>query len=208
MSTRNSSARRVKRRSAFTLPEVLIVVSILGIVASVAVTTASSFSSQPLESAGRILAADLRVARSMAIQHNTEWAVQFDFSNNTYELVHVGSGSPPAAVNPLDPNSRITGKYIVDFDQVASSGFNGAPISIAGAGLMTDRVRTKEVVFGSRGGTGPSVSQDTVIWLTQNSGDEIRYVRLVVSWVTGEVFIDPAANFGASVADDVFREDS
>lgn len=208
MSMKNSDARRVNRRVGYTLPEVLIVVSILGIAASVGLTTASSFSSHPLESAGRILAADLRLARSLAIKNNTEWAVQFDFDSNSYELIHVGAGNPPAAINPLDPSSRITGKYIIEFDRVASAGFSGAPISIAGAGLMTDRERTKEVVFRSRGGTGPAISQDTVIWLTQNTGKDIRFVRVVVSWVTGEVFVDPAAKFGANVANDVFREDT
>ncbi len=207
MYMKNSNCRSISKRRAFTLPEVLIVVSILGIAASVAVTASSAFSSQPLQSASRILAADLRLARSLAIQHNTEWAVQFNFAENSYELVHVGSGNPPAVVNPLDPTSRITGKYLVDFDEVSTSSFSGAPISIGGAALLSERTRTAEVVFRSRGGTGPVVSQDTVIWITQNSGNDIRYVRLVVSWVTGEVFVEPASLFGANIADDIFRED-
>lgn len=192
-------------RGGFTLVEVMIVVTLMGILASVAITASSSFGPQALESTARVLAADIQLARSLAVQHNTEWAVEFDTTNNIYEVIHVGSGNPPPAVNPLDPTSSTTGKYIIDLTEVAEAGFDPAPVSLGGVALATDQSRVKRIVFGPRGGTGPTVSQDTIVWLTQNYGKQIRFVRLTVSWVTGAVFIDKSDIFGNSVADSLFN---
>ena len=74
------------QRSGFTLVEMLIVVTIVGILASVIVPTLSSTSGAvSLEAMARSLAADIRGARQSAVQYNGNFAVTFDLANNSYQ---------------------------------------------------------------------------------------------------------------------------
>lgn len=196
---------RARSRQGFTLVEVLIVVGFLAILASMILPAIRASQTQTLDSSARVLAADLRLARSLAIQFNTEWTVEFDLVNNQYELVHTGSGTPPAARNALAGTGEAGGTYVVALDHLGSSRGGSSGIQLAGAALRDARTDVTDVTFGPLGGTGPGRSEDTVIWLTTGSGDDVRYVRMIVSWVTGQVWVDPVGMYDAGDADQLFE---
>lgn len=183
------SARR--GRDAFTLVEVLTVIVVMGILASVIIPAFRSSHAQSLESAARVLATDLRLARSQAIQFDTEYTVQFNLGTNSYSIAHTGTGSPPVLRNPLAPAGQEASGYVVDLDQLAPAGTSAGEIRLAGIALKTSQTNVGDIEFGPLGGTGPARSEDTVIWLTTGSGNDTRCVRMVVSWISGQVWIDP-----------------
>ncbi|TXT33352.1 MAG: hypothetical protein FD138_1909, partial [Planctomycetota bacterium] len=84
--SRNPS-RSVANRNGYTLVEMLIVVTIVGLMASVVLPTLSSTSGAvSLEAMARTLAADLRVARQSAVQYNSSYAVTFNLTDNSYTV--------------------------------------------------------------------------------------------------------------------------
>ena len=188
-----ATSRASAKRDAFTLSEMLICVVIVGLLASVVMPALNNSNTQALEGVARVMASDLATARAAAIRYNTEWAVQFSLENCTYTLVCTGTGNPPALKNPLAGKAAQAGAYIVEIRRIAAPprGTNG--VRLAGVVLKsTQAVPTSvtDVKFGALGGTGPARNQDTIIWLTQGSGAATRYVRLTVSWVTGQVWVD------------------
>jgi type II secretory pathway pseudopilin PulG len=169
--------------------ELLIVIGILAILASVVIPAVDGAGAQTLESSARILAADLRLARSQAIGFNTHYTVRFDSAANSYELLHTGNGSPPPLVNPLAPPSSTPGVYRVDLDMVGSTTPQPSSALLAFAELSQSHAPVTEVRFCPTGGTGPDRTDDTIVWLTAGSGSQTRAIPVTVSWVTGNVWI-------------------
>lgn len=192
---------RNPNRRGFTLFEVMISVTLMAILGAVAVTSMAPDAGMNLEAAARVMASDLTYARSLSIQYNTKWALQFDVTNNRYSLVYAGTGAQPVLLT----NSRAAGDapsstYLVNLASLGAStvGTNGA--TLAGAGLQGTTTMVTDVTFGPLGGTGPTRTQDTVIWLTNGTGSSTQYVRLTVSWITGQVWVDRPIMFTTSAA--------
>jgi type II secretory pathway pseudopilin PulG len=176
--------------------ELLMAVAIIAILSYVLLPTIDSVPAQRLDSVARILAADLSLARSLAIQYNTNWSIQFDSTNNRYDLVWSGTGTPPPMPdNPHAIGPQTPGEFRVEVARlgVAMSGSNG--VQMAGAALKASRTGVTDVTFGPLGSTGPQRSEDTVIWLTAGTGTQTKFSRLTVSWVTGQVWVDPPEMF-------------
>ena len=176
------------RKRGFTLVEMLIVVTVLGIMASVILPSMHSTSSLiGLEAAARTMAADLRIARQSAVQYNSTYAVTIDLSGNSYQIKFTGTGTVPALTNTLQ--SADTNGNKIDFDQWSAGRLSQTRVVLAGAALKTSKTSVTDVTFGPSGGTGPSRTQDTVFWLTQGSGNERLSVLVTVSWLTGIVTV-------------------
>lgn len=184
-------------RAAFTLVELLICVVIMAIAAAVVVPSVNSAATMSLESAGRIIAADLRYAASLSVQYNTQYTVRFDVANNAYDLVLTGTGSPPPLRNPSAPPGDAAGTYHVAVDQLSPTPNRGTTARLLGAALKDSGQPVTDITFMPVGGTGPSRSQDTVVWISEGAGAQTRYLRLTVSWVTGQVWIDEPNTFAA-----------
>lgn len=182
------------RRRGFTLVEMLIVVTVLGILASVILPSMNSTSSLiGLEAAARTMAADLRIARQSAVQYNSSYNVRIDLTANSYQITFAGTGSVPTLTNLLNSSSS-TGNSI-DFDQWSSSRLKQQRVALAGAALKTSKTSVTDVTFGPAGGTGPSRTEDTVLWLSQGSGNERLSVLVTVSWLTGNVTVGDVTTF-------------
>ena len=182
------------RRRGFTLVEMLIVVTVLGILASVILPSMNSTSSLiGLEAAARTLAADLRIARQSAVQYNSSYNVRIDLTANSYQITFAGTGSVPTLTNLLNSSSS-TGNSI-DFDQWSASRLKQQRVALAGAALKTSKTSVTDVTFGPAGGTGPSRTEDTVLWLSQGSGNERLSVLVTVSWLTGNVTVGDVTTF-------------
>jgi prepilin-type N-terminal cleavage/methylation domain-containing protein len=75
----------------FTLPEVLIVIAIMGILAAIAIPMWwSTVESRRVDSAANQLASDLRLAHTRATNQLTEWRVVYSNDNAGYSLVRAG----------------------------------------------------------------------------------------------------------------------
>ena len=176
------------RNRGFTLVELLIVVTVLGIMATVILPSMHSTSSLiGLEAAARTMAADLRIARQSAVQYNSTYAVAIDLAGNAYQIKFTGTGTVPTLTNTLQ--SADTNGNKIDFDQWSAGRLSQTRVVLAGAALKTSKTSVTDVTFGPSGGTGPSRTQDTVFWITQGSGNERLSVLVTVSWLTGNVTV-------------------
>ena len=74
-------------RSGLTLIELLITISIVGIISAIAVPILRDFLPiYRLNQAARILVVDFQYARTRAISHNKKIRVLFDIENNSYKM--------------------------------------------------------------------------------------------------------------------------
>jgi prepilin-type N-terminal cleavage/methylation domain-containing protein len=178
-----------RRNGGFTLVEMLIAITVLAIVASVALTSSEPGQTRALESAARFLAADLRLARSLSIQHNTEYTARFDTAGNRYELVHTGSGNPPPLENPLASRAENAAGYRIEFGRAGLAG-GANTVRLTRVFLESSGRDVTDVTFGPQGGTGPARADNTLMILTAGSGRAAKSLQVTVSWVTGLVWID------------------
>jgi type II secretory pathway pseudopilin PulG len=171
------------------LVEFLIAAVVIAIMAAVVLPNVSSAARQNLSSATQAIAGDLMLARSAAVQYNTEWSIQFDLAGNLYTISQTGPGAAPALQNPISGGAPGS-PYQVNIGGIGVPAGRGNGVKLAAAFLANSKQPVTDLRFQSLGGTGPSRSEDTAIWLTQGRGAETQYVRLTVSWITGQVFVD------------------
>ena len=93
----NSKGRCLASRIGFTLIEMVIVMLVMSILASVAVPTyVSALANYRVEMAAKQIVADLHYAKSEALRRSMSRTVLFDSANNAYTLVDVADPDRPA----------------------------------------------------------------------------------------------------------------
>lgn len=189
----------------FTLVEVLISVVLMAILATVLVPTEAGSQQQQLVTNCRMLASDLRLARSHAIEFNTPYTVQFRLAENQYEIVHSGSGSAPIPTNPLAGPGADTSRYVVTLGSNALSADSSAGPRLATVAWKPSKQNTTSITFQPTGGLGPDRAEDAILLLTAGQGTITYCQRLVVSWVTGQVWIDPVEVWTSKTATTIFE---
>lgn len=187
--TRANAGKPCVARSALTLIEVLIAITILGILAAVLIPQLSSDLPERLEAAAQIVAADLDHARGLAVAGNSNYRVTFEPGDNRYYLQHSGTNNllnvlPASAFRQADdpPDRQTTdlSKLPIPEPQVRLAG----AVEMAGAGQATT-----EVEFTSLGGTTSQV--ETVVWLACGSEANERFISIHINPITGLVEIGP-----------------
>lgn len=185
---------RAARRAGYTIAELLAVVAITGLLAAAAVVAAANSGPEMLEAGARVLSSDLRLARSLAVQHGQPFRVVFDAPNHAYEIRYAGSGTAPPIVDPLAPPSAVSSTYRVALRTFTRTAGGDTGIRWGGAALAVSGTSVSDATFGILGGTGPARSEDTVLRLVEAPaiGKYQRAVDVTVSWITGDVRIgDP-----------------
>ena len=111
----------------FTLVEIIVVLVILAIAATVVVPYAVGTSSIQASSAARLIMSDLEYAQSQAITTQTPVSVTFSVSGNSYTV----SNASGTLIHPISKQA-----YVVDFD--TSSGFENVSVSAVDFGCAQD----------------------------------------------------------------------
>ncbi len=94
--------RAHRRRSAFTLVEILVVVVILGIAAAVILPQVGNRDDVRTASAARMMMADLAYAQSRAVSTQRRQYVRFDLANNAYEVLDQFTPSEQLITHPVN----------------------------------------------------------------------------------------------------------
>lgn len=171
-------------RRGFSLVELLMVIVLMGIGASVVFSLFDPSVHSQLHAAADVLAADLAYARNLAVANNSEYRLEFDLDANLYRLSHSGTNASLDNLpsTPLaDPSDTATTQVtrFSDLPQV------GAPVQLAAVRLINSSGSTNvtELRFTSLGGT--KSSQPTQIVLTSLTGGNRLAIPIRVDPVTG-----------------------
>ncbi|MEN6367460.1 MAG: GspH/FimT family pseudopilin [Thermoguttaceae bacterium] len=177
--------RRRSTSAGFTLLELLLVVMIVGILAGLALPDARPSVYDQLRSTAQLMCTDLAYARSLAVTHDSTYRVAFDPSANRYVLTHVGSDASLNVLpkSPFACSGDAATQQIVDLDELPRAG-----PKVRLASVRTTAGSVDHVDFGPLGST--DATDATTIWLTAGSGNDTRYLSIVIAPATGLGAID------------------
>ena len=116
----------------FTLPELIMTVTIVGILCVTAEAFFSGFTEYKLDAAARRIASAIRYLQERAMENHGDHRIVFDTAQNRYALYAMS----PSAHLLKDP---FTGQdFIVDLDEEIDSGIALASVSFGGSQLTFD----------------------------------------------------------------------
>ena len=169
---------KVKRTSrfGFTLVEILIVVTIIGIAGAVVVPQMTRTGSLTIQAAGRIIIADLLVAQNEAIANQATRQVVFDLANNRYRIA---DGDGKTIGMNWKSGDASAGNYVTDFED--DSRFEGVKIINAAFG------GDSAIEFDALGGPDTNGFID----IQYGTGSDMVQYRIKIAPLTGRVTIAP-----------------
>lgn len=178
---------RSRQHAGFSLVELLMVITILGILAAVAVPSLSPSLHDQLKTAAGIVAEDMAYGASLAVAHNSQYRFTFQPLENRYVLEHNGA-NPALEVlpqtpfrSPGDPPTR----HFFDLDELPRLGTAVSLLTVRTGGASPQTVT--DVEFDALGAT--TRSEETIVWLTTGSGAAARFISVRIDPVTGLAWI-------------------
>jgi len=181
--------RRLLGRSAFSLIEVMVVLTILGILAGLAIPYLASTSIDQLQSVAEVVVADVDYARNLAISNGSEYRLTFEPASNRYQLTHSGTNTLLHALptSPFKSPGDTSAQQTTRLDHLP---IGAGVVQLLGAKRATgSTTELTEVTFTAVGST--SIPEPTLIWLTAGQGSTRRYIAVRVNPATGIAEIDP-----------------
>jgi prepilin-type N-terminal cleavage/methylation domain-containing protein len=175
--------RRSRQRAALTLVEMLIVITLVGILSALVLPSAMPSIHDELVAGAQIVAADLAYGRSLAVLNNDSYQYLFDVTHNQYTLQYAGTNPTLAALppspfqSPQDPATQ----YIVRLSQWPRL---SVPVTIYDVQQLAPQpIEATSVTFGPLGGT--TQAQPIVIWLAAGVGAARRFISVSLNPTTG-----------------------
>jgi len=167
----------------FSLVELLIVISIMGIFAGIVLTRFDPSIQDQLRGAAQIVAADVAFARDLAVTNGSTYTVTFDTVKHQYAIEHSGTNTVLDTLpqTPFRNSSDPPDQQITDLLNLPFGG--GIVELVAVHDLTPSPVAINDLEFGPLGET--SRSFETQIWLAAGQDDTRRYLRVLVHPVTG-----------------------
>lgn len=174
-------------RIAFTLIELMIVLFLMAIAIGLLIPSAAPQTEQQLRAAAHLIAAEIELARDLAITYNSQYQLAFETKANRIVLFSKGENGvfnqlPKDLVNnsASDPTHRIT-------DLSTMPGLWGQVQIAACAEFSTTLRPTSEIVFDPTG--VPVSGKSFLVWLKAGRDKWTRYIAIFFDQSTGQVSV-------------------
>lgn len=171
------------REGAFTLLEVLLVLTIVGILLAVAIPRSEPATIEQLNAAARIAAGELQLARSLAVANNSSYRVEFDVARNRMVLRHSGTNTALNILprSPFQSDAEPPTSRSLVFSELPNV---SAAVRLIGAVTQGSSVLAVDFVeFGPLGQT--TAAAPTIVYLGIMTADRPRYIAISVQPITG-----------------------
>ncbi len=173
----------------FSLTEMMVVLTILGILAAITIPYFETSAVDQLQNGATILVADIDYARNLAIANGSDYRLTFQPADNRYQLTHSGSNSLLHAL-PSSPFKLATDSAMTQTTRLDQQSVGTGELKLLGALRATgSTAELTNVTFTPLGST--SITDDTLVWLTSGIGTARRYLAVRVSAVTGLATVEP-----------------
>ena len=180
-------------RRAFSLVELLIVISIMGVLLGVATTYLSTDVPAQLEMAAHSVAGDCEYVRGLAVANNSTYRLKFNVSKNNYYYEHTGAVAaldnlPPSPFHKFD-----TGKKGITDTTQANAELGDLPMVAGGVKLAAVQKNpaspshANDLEFNPYGAT--TRPEATIIWLVSSAAGTEMYIPITVNSTTGIVSV-------------------
>ncbi|MBI2478060.1 MAG: prepilin-type N-terminal cleavage/methylation domain-containing protein [Planctomycetia bacterium] len=184
---RNLGRHRPRSSSAFSLVELLVVISIVAIIAGVVITQFDPVSRDQMLGTAQVIAADITLARNLAVTNNTSYKITFDRAGNRYTLTHSGTNSALGVLptSAFHSASGSTTQHTTNLNSLAS-GSGGVTLAVVESSdpmLSSDPEQVFDIEFGPWGES--TRSQHTTIWLSAGPRQGQRFIGIDIDPITG-----------------------
>lgn len=177
-------------RRGYTLIEVLVVVTVLGIAAAMIVPSMGSAGVLRIHGAVRTLISDITFAQSDALAYQTRRAIVFDLNAETYAICEVNGSTVVPADDALYVSSGTSERYIVDLNRVEFGDANLVKADFDGSNTL---------VFDELGGPvkTPSGDEPLAAGLITLAGPDSTF-EISIEAYTGRVSVEKVGGEGGS----------
>lgn len=183
---RAASSHRAAR-CGYTIVELLIVVSLMGILAALLLPKFEPSTYEQLHGAGIVIASDLSYARNLAVANDSRYTLTFEVATNEYVLQHSGTNTL-LNVLPMRPYRSANDAADRQHTYLAELPHLGATVEIVGVHVGSGSLlNSASIEFNSLGGL--TSAQPVTIWLACGSGPARRYLPLEIAPVTGLISV-------------------
>jgi Tfp pilus assembly protein FimT len=162
----------------------LLVITMLGILATFVVASYQPAAGDQLRGAAQVITSDVAYARSLAVANNSQYRLQFDDAQNLYRLDHSGANAQLEALPPSPFRDAGDGPNQQTTNLAELPALYGSVRLVAVHKLIGDTPQiATELEFGPLGAlTQPNRMR---IWLACGNGDSRRYLSIEIDPVTG-----------------------
>jgi prepilin-type N-terminal cleavage/methylation domain-containing protein len=176
----------MKRKRGFTLIELVIVTSLLGILAWISVLDIGSYQAQHFRAALERIAADLRYVKNLALTTSKWHGVIFDVGSNTYTLYETDGVTDTPLTNLVYPDQDYSVNLTDDYHGVALS----ALINLGGTKV---EFSPYGVPFTDKNGSALSATGMVVVAGHPSAGGctcgDVSYINVNIAPQTGRIYI-------------------
>jgi prepilin-type N-terminal cleavage/methylation domain-containing protein len=179
-----SSPAKPRSAAAYTLVELLITITIIGIIAGIVVARFEPSYYDQLRGTAQIVVSDLAIARSLAVANNSRYEFTFDPPRGLYWLEHSGAIAafdtlPESPYkSPTDPPTRHT----TELGRLPAAGGNVELVAVRNVSSSSETDATS-IEFSELGGL--TQTENCWIWLAVGTGPGRRYLPVELNAITG-----------------------